>query len=300
MRLRNCLMGAALLFASASLPAADTGKLAFVKDGELRVWSEASKQSVIVARALPAETLPQWSPDGQSILYWSATAGKYGIKSVRVRIFGFPSAMPGPSFDIDFEGDQTLHYAGVREIKKVGWYGSGQIYIIGNISPSNDEMRLFNLADHAELPGFVGYAFAVCRTAPTTYFYQNSQQRAGYELVRDGVPVTAPGLGPLRLIVADRTCANWYGLETNSDKSVLRRIGGTKAGESVATLPHVDYLRIEFWSGNVVLFRPTGEFVSINSLGARNADGTARGVEPLVSDRIRQAGPFGQAYDWFP
>jgi hypothetical protein len=186
----------------------------------------------------------------------------------------------------------------VREIKEVGWAGPGIIYILGNISPSTDELRLFDAVKHDELPGYAGYGFSVCRTAPVVHFMQPKEKGPGSELVRNGSPLRAQPAAGIRLIAPDHGCNAWYAVETNGEHASLRRIG-TERLDTVAALPFADYLRMEEWEGHMILFRPEGDVDDID-LKADRAAKDKQAATATIARRLQRSRAIGPNADWLP
>lgn len=301
---RMSIVAVALALLLASAIAAnvdvDVGQLAYVKNGKLGIWHPGSGKSKILADGLSADTAPQWSPDGRSILYCSPTVGPFGIRAVQLKIFPLAGTARPVSFDIDYEGTQTNRLAGVREIKQAGWYGPNKIYILGNIGPISDEIRVFDVATGAELEGFVGYGFSICRNEPSTFFYKNARRGSGYELAKDGVPVPVQPAAPLRLMASDPACKNWFGLALHGERSILSSFDSAGNYSASTLLPHSDYLRLDYSAGSLVLFRATGGMAMVDAMTLKEMPTNESGSAGIAGERLRQGRQFFPAYDWFP
>jgi hypothetical protein len=295
---RVCSVALCLALALADASAADVGRAAYVKSGVLKVWDGATESGKVLATGLPSDTRPQWSTDGKSVLYWSVKAGHLGIQSVDIRIFAVANGALLDKWSIGFADEGAVRLAGVREIKQVGWYGPDRVYILGNISPTTDELRLFDAAHHNELPGYVGYAFGTCRDQPVAFFYDSSASNRGRELTRNGVPVRRQPPNEIRLIGAGSGCAAWYGLEVKDTEGRLSRLD-TESSDVVAATPFADYIRMEQWVDQMVLFRPNGEIDTIDLVPSRTAE-VKRAANIIVKQRTQKIRDFGTAYDWFP
>lgn len=276
---------------------ADLGKAAYVMNGILVVWDGATNTRRVLMSGLDGDNRPQWSADGKTILYWSASQGAAGVKDVEIKILSATSGAILNGWRVDFSSDEGVRLAGVREVKQVGWYGTGSIFILGNVSPIADELRIFDIYKHEEQLGFVGYGFSVCRSAPISYFYQPAEGKREYILTKDGIPLRDQPSKPIRLIAPNQDCNTWFGVKIDASQAELVRIGD-KNNEKVALLPFADYLRMELWVDNMILFRPTGDIdiVDLNPLRRKDARKMA---SEIISQRLERIRDFGPAYDWF-
>jgi hypothetical protein len=125
-----------------------------------------------------------------------------------------------------------------------------------------------------------------------------SASNRGRELTRNGVPVRRQPPNEIRLIGAGSGCAAWYGLEVKDTEGRLSRLD-TESSDVVAATPFADYIRMEQWVDQMVLFRPNGEIDTIDLVPSRTAE-VKRAANIIVKQRTQKIRDFGTAYDWFP
>lgn len=296
----------ALFVGAGSFPCVSTasenlGRQAYIDKNALVIWDSNMGKRVTVATDVVSKNAPRWSSDGKSILTWTVKYEKSLVASVLMTTYSVEARPREPkTLRVDYMFDGSVRLPDVREIRTVGWLGSHEIYLVGNIGPNADELRIFDLATGVEEIGSEGYGFYVCELAKKIYSYQHSGQKSGYELMANDTPLRLQPRTKFRLLASDSACKSLYGLSYEDDKSVLTHLDETGNSLGDIPLPNSDYVRMTYFRNAMLLERASGTVDVVDMIGRRAFDGSQENLKWQVFRRHSRSIDVSPLYDWYP
>jgi hypothetical protein len=276
--------------------------LAFLKGGDLYFHPDQSSLARKIGSGGDDQIIPRWSPDGQHILFAKSAYHSGGLQALILTSLGREGRIES-KMSIGFGDLPDVRLAGVRWVKDIGWLGQDKIFVIGDVNPRIDELRIFNLKTGIEIEGQFGSLFAICRKIDRLAFLQLIDADHLAPTVFVGNSMSAAPLniqGHFRMMFWDINCRRLFAIETEDFRSTLRVIFGENHGQTI-TISNHPALSVELM-GDIAaihsLNRSTA-YVRLSTMGIiSNPDDTA--LLPMQNKTTLEKYNGIIMSDWFP
>ncbi|CAD5373998.1 hypothetical protein RA210_U410003 [Rubrivivax sp. A210] len=241
-------------------------QIAYVKEHRQYIGAEVSATARMVPGEGDARITPRWAVDGRSVLF--ARSREQAGRIVEVDVVVAATAAAPRTLVVNFADQGGVRLAGARAVKSIGWLGSERFFIVGDVNPRQDEMRIFDATTGAETNGYTGAAFAACAEGGRVAYLQAQGMGSAVDiLVGDERLATVDGgdaVGPVRFLLWGTRCERLYALRVGERSAELVAVE-RDAIKPLHRLPAVAYMRAMMFDSVLVLedFEGNATFVDL-------------------------------------